>query len=155
MIIALPICVQPIFIKKAIEAGKHVLSEKPVGKDIETAAGLINWYKHQKREVIWSVGENFRFFEPITFAAEQIEKLGGELVTFSVDLYGYIDENDEFFRTAWYVSLCFLEMICPCAVLNVGSSPGDKSPPIRVVSFSMAVSITSPLFDASWQRQVK
>ena len=103
VIIALPICVQPIVIKKAIDAGKHVLSEKPIAKDVETAARLIKWYKHQKREAIWSVGENFRFFDPITFAAEQIEKLGGELLTFSVDLYGYIDEHDEYFRTAWSV----------------------------------------------------
>lgn len=95
-------------VKEAIEAGKHVLSEKPIAKDIETAARLIQWYQHHKREGIWSVGENFRFFEPITFAAEQIEKLGGELVTFSVDLYGYIDENDEFFRTAWYAFPYFL-----------------------------------------------
>ena len=107
MIIALPICVQPVVIKKALEAGKHVLSEKPIGQDIETAARLTKWFKHVKREEIWSVGENFRFFEPITFAAEQIEKLGGELVTFSVDLYAFIDESDEYFRTTWYVFICF------------------------------------------------
>lgn len=101
VIIALPICVQPTVIKAAIEAGKHVLSEKPIAKDIETAAHLIRWYKHQKREETWSVGENFRFFEPIVFAVEQIKKLGGELVTFSVDVHAYIDENDEYFQTAW------------------------------------------------------
>ena len=110
MIIALPICVQPTVIKEAIEAGKHVLSEKPIAKDMETAARLIKWYKHQSREEVWSVGENFRFFEPIAFAAEQVEKLGGELVTFSVDLYGFIDDNDEYFRTAWYASPPFLKV---------------------------------------------
>ena len=106
-------------IKKAIEAGKHVLSEKPIGKDIETAARLTKWFKHVKREEIWSVGENFRFFEPMTFAAEQIEKLGGELVTFSVDLYAFIDESDEYFRTTWYVFLCFHRDIFSYAALNV------------------------------------
>lgn len=93
-------------IKEAVEAGKHVLSEKPIAKDIETAAHLMRWYKHQKREEIWSVGENFRFFDPITFAVEQIKKLGGELVTFSVDLHAFIDEYDEYYQTAWYVFLC-------------------------------------------------
>ena len=98
----MPICVQPAVIKEAIEAGKHVLSEKPIAEDIETAVRLIKWYKHQNQEAIWSVGENFRFFEPITFAAEQIRNLGGEVVTFSVDLYAFIDENDEYYQTAWY-----------------------------------------------------
>lgn len=79
-----------------------MLSEKPIAKDIETAAHLIRWYKLHKREEIWSVGENFRFFEPIVFAVEQIKRLGGELVTFSVDLYAFIDENDEYYQTAWY-----------------------------------------------------
>ncbi|CAF9943289.1 MAG: hypothetical protein ALECFALPRED_010992 [Alectoria fallacina] len=101
VIIALPICVQPTVIKEAIEAGKHVLSEKPIAKDIETAAHLIRWYKHQRREEIWSVGENFRFFEPVVFAVEQIKRLGGELVTFSVDVLAFIDEDDEYYRTAW------------------------------------------------------
>ena len=111
VIIALPICIQPTVIKEAIEAGKHVLSEKPIAEDIETAARLIKWYKHQKREGIWSVGENFRFFEPIAFAAEQVKKLGGELVTFSVDLYAFIDEHDEYYQTAWYAFLSFLSFL--------------------------------------------
>lgn len=89
-------------VREAIEAGKHVLSEKPIAKDIETAARLIRWYEHQKREEIWSVGENFRFFEPVTFAIEQIKKLGGEVVTFSVDLHAFIDENDEYYHSPWY-----------------------------------------------------
>ena len=148
MIIALPICVQPIAIKESIDAGKHVLSEKPIAKDIETAAQLIRWYKHQKREKIWSVGENFRFFEPITFAAEQIKKLGGELVTFSVDLHAYIDENDEFYRTAWYA---FPHLPRFLSRANRGSLLGVRSPTIKVASSSMVVFITSRPFGLFWK----
>ncbi|KAM0805783.1 hypothetical protein BDR22DRAFT_797819 [Usnea florida] len=101
VIIALPICVQPAVIQKAIKAGKHVLSEKPIAEDLETAAQLIKWYENSGREEVWSVGENFRFFDPILFAVEQIKKLGGELVTFSVDLHAFIDETDEFYQTPW------------------------------------------------------
>ena len=102
VIIALPICVQPAVIQKAIKAGKHVLSEKPIAENLETAAQLIKWYKDSGRGEIWNVGENFRFFDPILFAVEQIKKLGGELVTFSVDLHAFIDETDEFYQTPWY-----------------------------------------------------
>lgn len=101
VIIALPICHQPTVVKQAIEAGKHVLSEKPIAKDIETAAQLIRWYKHQRRQEIWIVGENFRFFDPVMFAVEQIKKLGGEVVTFSVDVHAFIDEDDQYYQTAW------------------------------------------------------
>ena len=133
MIIALPICVQPTVVKEAIEAGKHVLSEKPIAEDVETAARLIKWYKHQKREGIWCVGENFRFFEPIAFAAEQIKKLGGEVVTFSVDLYAFIDEHDEYYQTAWYafpiLSHICLNLLCPCVSLNAGFLPLRRQKP--------------------------
>ena len=119
VIIALPVGVQPTVVKQAIEAGKHVLSEKPIAKDIETAAQLIRWYKHQRCQELWSVGENFRFFDPIVFAVEQIKKLGGELVTFSVDVHAFIDENDQFYQTAWYVSQC------PCHTSFVNRADHD------------------------------
>ena len=40
----LPILVQPDFIKKALSAGKHVLAEKPIAKDVATATELLDWY---------------------------------------------------------------------------------------------------------------
>jgi len=44
VIIALPIPAQPAYIKQALTAGKHVLAEKPVAKDVATARELIQWY---------------------------------------------------------------------------------------------------------------
>lgn len=148
VIIALPICVQPIVIKESIEAGKHVLSEKPIAKDIETAAHLIRWYKHQKREKIWSVGENFRFFEPIVFAGEHIKMLGGELATFSVDMYAFIDEKDVYYQTTWYASN-FFKSLCFYIKLMLTLWLGGRNQTIKVASFSMVVSILSLPFDPS------
>lgn len=95
VIIALPILVQPQAIKKAIKARKHVLSEKPIAGDVDTARALIRWYEEQNCEELWSVGENFRFFEPLAFGAEQLGKMRGEIVTFSVKMYDLMDENDD------------------------------------------------------------
>ena len=103
VIIACPILVQPKLVKKAIRAGKHVLSEKPIAEDVATAVELLKWYKDSRREGMWSVGENFRFFGPIAFGAEQLRRLGGNVTTFSVRLYAFIDDDDPAYKTAWFV----------------------------------------------------
>lgn len=102
VIIALPIHVQPEIIKRAISAGKHVLSEKPIAKDTETAIELVRWYKREPREEIWSVGEKFRFLASMKFGAEQLGRIGGEVITLSVKVFGFVDENDKYFQSKWY-----------------------------------------------------
>ena len=102
VVVALPILVQPDVIRKALAAGKHVLSEKPIAKDVATAQGLIDWHAQRKSDKIWSVAENFRFLEPVQFGADQVKKIGGNVTTFSMKLYGFVDESDKFFKTPWY-----------------------------------------------------
>ncbi|KAI9668085.1 MAG: hypothetical protein M1821_000905 [Bathelium mastoideum] len=78
VIIALPIVTQPSYIREALRAGKHVLAEKPIAKDVATATELLDWY-HQNidtSKVTWCVAENYRFFDSIAFASEQVKKLG-------------------------------------------------------------------------------
>jgi predicted dehydrogenase len=101
VVVALPILVQPDVIKKALAAGKHVLSEKPIAKDVATAQKLIEWHAKKYSDRIWSVAENFRFLEAVQFGADQVGKLGGSVTTFSMKLYGFVDENDKFFKTPW------------------------------------------------------
>lgn len=47
----------------ALEAGKHVISEKPVGPDEAVARKLVRDYQtiYQARGLIWSVAENYRY----------------------------------------------------------------------------------------------
>lgn len=49
VIIALPITSQPDIILKALRAGKHVLSEKPVGASVEDARKLVRTYEAEFR----------------------------------------------------------------------------------------------------------
>ncbi len=57
-------------VRLALDAGKHVISEKPIGPDEAVARKLVRDYQtiYQPRGLIWSVAENYRY-EP---AFEQV-----------------------------------------------------------------------------------
>ncbi|KAK4442904.1 hypothetical protein QBC34DRAFT_488631 [Podospora aff. communis PSN243] len=114
VIIALPILSQPEVIRKAIEAGKHVLSEKPVAGDLDTAGGLVRWYdalpgqggggEGGKGKPFWGVAENFRYIDALEYAAREIEgmiKSGGRLSTFRLARYGWVAPGDKYLNTSW------------------------------------------------------
>ena len=65
VIIALPVPLQLEVIEKAIRAGKHVLSEKPIARDVETPVQLVRCYDDIKEKPIWLVGASFRFLDSI------------------------------------------------------------------------------------------
>lgn len=101
MVIALPIVSQPEYIKKALKAGKHVLSEKPIAKDVGAAQELLAWYEGLGAgKPVWGVAENWRFWETIEFAKGKIGELGGEVVTFSFEMFKFVDPEDKYFNTA-------------------------------------------------------
>ncbi|KAJ6099215.1 hypothetical protein N7467_000750 [Penicillium canescens] len=102
VIIALPILVQPEFIRKALLAGKHVLSEKPIAKDIATAQELLQWYQTNidTSKIFWSVGENFRYLTKFIFAAEQVRTLG-KVLNFRVNVHNLVKADNKYYQTAW------------------------------------------------------
>lgn len=101
VIAALPITVQPEAVKKALAAGKHVLSEKPIAKDVEAAQDLIRFHEKTAAKSIWLVAENFRFLDALTYARDQVSDIGGDVVGFHVNVFTYVDENDKFYQTPW------------------------------------------------------
>ena len=118
VVIALPIVVQPEVIKRAITAGKHVLSERPIAKDMKTATELIRWYRNPQPKGIWSVAENFRFMSLMSSGAEQIKVIGGDVVTFGVKLYGFVGEDDKYYQTPWYKTPTYIRMQTYLTSLN-------------------------------------
>ena len=165
VIIALPILTQPEYIKNALIAGKHVLSEKPIAKDVATATELLNWYHENinTKKVTWGVAENFRFFESVAFASEQIEKLG-RVLGFNVRVQSMVKPGQKYFGTYKFSkgkkrSVKILEIVADCPletewrkkpqhqggfVLDAGIHPvaglrmllGAENAPLRVAAFT-------------------
>ncbi|OJJ37930.1 hypothetical protein ASPWEDRAFT_171380 [Aspergillus wentii DTO 134E9] len=105
VIIALPIPHQAKFVRAALTAGKHVLSEKPIAKDVAEASELVNWYKTEiePKGTFWSVAENWRYTEPVQQARKQIARLG-KIRQFRTQVFvdakpGF--EHWKYFATAW------------------------------------------------------
>lgn len=48
-------------VKQALAAGKHVLSEKPVGPTLAAAQELLGWLRVQPSTPLWAVEENYRW----------------------------------------------------------------------------------------------
>ncbi|KAL7409667.1 oxidoreductase family protein [Mrakia frigida] len=104
VLIALPIPQIPEAILKVLEAGKHVLSEKPIAKDIETAKALIKTYneKYAPKGLIWRVAENWEM-EPVFLAAKKVlaSKEQGELRSFAWNNSSRTEEGSRWISTSW------------------------------------------------------
>lgn len=89
---------QPEFIRSALEAGKHVLSEKPIAKDLATAQELVRWYQTsiEPHRTIWAVGENIRYFAKFAFATEQVQKLG-RVKNFRVRVHNMVKTDSKYY----------------------------------------------------------
>ncbi|KAF3387258.1 Uncharacterized protein F1880_000975 [Penicillium rolfsii] len=103
VIIALPIASQASYIRAALTAGKHVLSEKPVAENVAEAEELIKWYREEiepQKKATWSVAENFRYLDSFRQAREKVQGLG-KIIGFRVQVYGNIQQDAKFFNTDW------------------------------------------------------
>jgi predicted dehydrogenase len=61
IIMALPLDVQPKYVVMALEAGKNILSEKPIAATVSEAKELQQLYSHKFSGLQWSIAENFRY----------------------------------------------------------------------------------------------
>lgn len=104
VILSLPIPSQPDITRRAWAAGKHVLSEKPVAKDLASARELIElWEKEYKPKGLhWIVLEQFPL-EPAFSKAREIMGSGalGELRSFHMEWILYVPEDGKYQKTAW------------------------------------------------------
>jgi len=98
VIIALPIVSQSEFIEAALAASKHVLSEKPIAKDLASAQHLIKYSKSDKVTggATWAVAENFRYLQSFEYARHEIQRLG-RILGFRVQMFGNVKAGGKYF----------------------------------------------------------
>lgn len=98
----MPITAQPDYIRCALEAGKHVLSEKPIAKDTTTAQELLSFYHSHipADRVSWSVAENYRFVEQHIYAASEIKQLG-RILGFRGRFNRNVQPGSKYYETSW------------------------------------------------------
>ncbi|KAL5639641.1 hypothetical protein ACGC1H_006300 [Rhizoctonia solani] len=104
VIVVLPLTQQPDVVLKALAAGKNVLSEKPVAKDVKTGIDLIEkWEKEYKpKGLIWRVAENFEVEPGVLEAAERI-KAGaiGKVRFFNCSMIFPVLKDNKYYQTSW------------------------------------------------------
>lgn len=104
VIVVLPITVQPGIVLKALAAGKHVLSEKPVAPDVASGLKLIATYEaeYKPKGLVWRVAENWEV-EPGYIVAAHALRAGkiGKVIFFSLRGVYYIDQESKWYKTPW------------------------------------------------------
>jgi predicted dehydrogenase len=97
----LPIPAQPEYIKKALAAGKHVLAEKPIAKDLATAEELLAWTSDQSNtSATYTVAENFRFIDSYVWASQQLASLG-RVLSFRTRVAFMVSVGSKYYETDW------------------------------------------------------
>ena len=97
--IVLPIDVMPPVVEKALQSGKHVISEKPIAPDVATARRLMQ----ARREQVWMVAENWRYEEAFMQADHLLQQEGavGEPLLCHWPLAVPITPDNKYYATPW------------------------------------------------------
>jgi predicted dehydrogenase len=100
VLLSLPIDVIATWVKKALAAGKHVLSEKPIAASVAEGRRLIR--AAEKFQRVWLVGENFFFAPHVRAAAGWVgaKRLGSVRLVEASKLV-WMARGNKYFETAW------------------------------------------------------
>ncbi|KAK8854856.1 hypothetical protein IAR55_003595 [Kwoniella newhampshirensis] len=105
VLLVLPITAQPELVRKAWKAGKHVLSEKPLGKDVEEARRLVEEYEkvYKPKGLIWRIAENYAHEPVLRSAGEKLASTPelGPILHWKLNAEGYVEDGSKYHSTEW------------------------------------------------------
>ncbi|KAM0453570.1 hypothetical protein ACHAPV_008904 [Trichoderma viride] len=105
VIIVLPILIQPSIVRQCLAAGKHVLCEKPIAKDVKTARDLIGDYNklYADKGLIFSIAEQFRFMHEFELGRKWIveEKAIGDITQAHLRVWRNQPPVGKWYETPW------------------------------------------------------
>lgn len=96
---------QPDIIRLWFAAGKYVLLEKPIAKDVSTARLLLEDYEkiHTYKSIIFNVEEQFGYLERTKLAQTWLvdEKALGQLAQVYLKLWHIIKARSKYYEIKW------------------------------------------------------
>ncbi|MCC7448988.1 MAG: Gfo/Idh/MocA family oxidoreductase [Anaerolineae bacterium] len=97
--ILLPIDTMPAVVEQALQAGKHVISEKPVAPDVAAGRALL---AAQPSDKVWMVAENFRYEEAFLEAAGEVQRGAiGKLIMCHWAVHVNMAPGNKYYDTDW------------------------------------------------------
>jgi hypothetical protein len=101
----LPIINQMAYVRQALLAGKHVMSEKPVSENIQEAVAMIKWYRSEIKGPSWTIAENWRFLESYRYAFEELKTLG-RIIGFQGQQHALVEKSGKFYSKILSFTAC-------------------------------------------------
>lgn len=104
VIIILPITTQPAIIVQSLEAGKHVISEKPVAPTVKEGIKLIETYErvYKPKGLVWRVAENFEAEPGLRAAGKAIaEQKIGKVCFWNYQVLNNVTTDSMWYKTPW------------------------------------------------------
>lgn len=99
--IALPVGIMPDITQRALEAGKHVLSEKPIAGTVAQGKALLGAYAGRESQV-WMIGEQWRYEDAFLKAAALIASQEiGEPRFAQWAVFNPFNRNSKYYQTTW------------------------------------------------------